>query len=157
MRHALLLVLALFTVAETARADARLAGKWEIQSMGADRVVTIEQKGRKVIAHRVMWPEFEGERYKLEHLYRGTLTGDRINGELLVREEELPDYEVLRTFTARVQSPNEMIWDGIPMRRVSGKSSAKGPPPAADRPPAARAMAASQPPHRSTGEPARKL
>ena len=52
-----------------------------------------------MLARTVMWPEFEGEKYKLEHLYRGTINGDRIKGKLLVREEELPDFFRVSTGT----------------------------------------------------------
>lgn len=144
MRHTLLL-LTVLTCVETARADTPFAGTWEIQSMGADRVVTIEQKGRRITAHRVMWPEFEGETYKLEHLYRGTLNGNTIVGDLFVREEELPEYEALRTFTARVEGPNRMIWDGLPIERVSAKSRTGASWPAAEKQAVATAFRAPRP------------
>jgi len=95
-----------------------LAGTWELQTMGADRTVTLEQKGDTVLAHRVMWPEFEGQKYKLEHLYRGKLVGNAIKGDLLVKEEELPKFEVLRTFTGSVSNGQQMTLDGLPMKRV---------------------------------------
>lgn len=97
-----------------------LSGSWEIQSMGADRNVVIQQKGSKVVAHRLMWPEFEGKKYKLEHLYRGRLSGRGIRGQLLVREEELPAFEVLRSFSGSVQRDGTIILDGLPLKR-SGK------------------------------------
>src|SRR5712691_7423083 len=95
------LVVALFLVSSQAFA-ADLSGKYEVQSMGADRALDMQQKGNKIVAHRIMWPEFEGQKYKLEHLYRGTVNGQAIKGELLVKEEDAKEYEVLRDFTGSV-------------------------------------------------------
>ena len=50
---------------------ADVTGKWEVQSMGGDREIAVRQKGEKIVGHRVMWPVFDGEKYKFEHLYRG--------------------------------------------------------------------------------------
>jgi hypothetical protein len=102
---------------------AELSGSWEVQTMGGDRVVQIEQKGNKIVAHRVMWPEFEGKKYKLEHLYRGQLSGNKLDGDLLVKEDELPSFEVLRTFTGNVTSDDKITIDGLPMKRT-GKAAA---------------------------------
>jgi tetratricopeptide (TPR) repeat protein len=97
---------------------AELTGKWEVQSMGADRAIVIEQKGQEIVAHRVMWPEFEGQRYKLEHLYRGTLKGNQIAGELLVKEPELKDFEVLRDFQGTIAANGSVTLDGMPLKRL---------------------------------------
>ncbi|MEE8410124.1 MAG: CDC27 family protein [Myxococcota bacterium] len=105
-----------------------LTGDWEVQSMGGDRAVEIQQKGKKIVAHRVLWPEFEGEKYKLEHLYRGTIRGDKIRGELLVKEDELPDYEVLRAFRGKIKSNATIVLDGLPMKRTGGAKAAAQPP-----------------------------
>lgn len=107
----------------------KLTGKWEIQSMGGDRTVTLEQKGNKIVIHRVLWPEYEGEKYKLEHLYRGRIRGTKIKGQLLVKDDELPDWEVLRPFTGSVGSPDSIIIDGLPMKRL-GKGIGAMPAPA---------------------------
>lgn len=97
---------------------AGLSGQWQIQSMGGDRDVVVQHKGKKFVARRVMWPEFEGERYKLEHLYRGTIKGKAIRGELLVKEEELPDFEVLRDFRGSLESSDKILLDGLPIKRI---------------------------------------
>ncbi len=115
-----------------------LTGSWEIQSMGGDRQVEIRQKGKKVVAHRVMWPEFNGEKYKLEHLYRGTLQGDTIVGDLLVKEDELPKFEVLRSFTASVRPDGGIVLDGLPLKRVGDAAAQANAPAAEESAPAAR-------------------
>jgi hypothetical protein len=100
-----------------------LNGKWEVQSLSADRDIKIEQKGTKVVAYRVLWPEFEGQKYKLEHLYRGTLNGNSIKGQLLVKEEELPDFEVLREFVGAVEADGALVLDGLPLKRTDAGGS----------------------------------
>lgn len=96
-----------------------LSGQWEIQSMGGDRQVVIEQKAAKVIVHRTLWPEFEGKKYRLEHLYRGNVSGQKISGQLLVKEEEAKEFETLREFVGAMKSDSEVTIDGLPMRRLS--------------------------------------
>jgi len=104
------------------------SGAWEVQSMGADRAVTIKHKGNKLTLHRVLWPEFEGERYKLEHLYRGIVQGESVSGELLVREDGVGKWEVLRPFTGTLSGPDTITIDGLPMKRTG---VAEGAPPSA--------------------------
>lgn len=111
MRWTLLLVTSLL-------APADLTGTYELQSMGADRELTVKQRGNKLVAHRVMWPEFQGEKYKLEHLYRGFINGKAVKGKLLVREDEVPEYEVLRDFTAVINDDGSLIFDGMPLKRI---------------------------------------
>ena len=94
-----------------------LAGDWEIQSMGGDRKVSISQKGERLTAYRVMWPEFEGEKYKLEHMYKGRVTGKAIEGDLLVREEGMKNYDVLRPFKGSIEGDGKLVLDGLPMAR----------------------------------------
>src|SRR5689334_9431212 len=127
-----------------------LTGTWEVQSLGSDRAMTIEQKGKKIVAHRVLWPEFEGEKYKLEHLYRGTLEADgkSIKGQLLVKEDQLPDWEVLRAFTGKINSADDANIDGLPIKRT-GAAAAPAPkagPGGRDNPPPSISMATPQPP-----------
>jgi len=102
------------------------SGKWELQSLGGDRNFNIEHKGKKLLAHRVMWPEFEGEKYKLEHLYRGKIKGNKIIGQLLVKEDELPEFEVLRNFTGSISNDSKILLDGLPLKRI-GKASGAAP------------------------------
>lgn len=96
---------------------ANLAGPWEIQSLGQDRDLTIEQKGNKLTVHRVMWPTFQGETYKLEHLYRGRIKGTAISGQLFVREEGVPGYEPLRPFTGSIDTDQRLLLDGMPVAK----------------------------------------
>lgn len=104
--------------APDARAATSLSGTWELQSMGGDRTFMLEQKGDMLTAYRVMWPKFEGETYKLEHLYYGKIRGKKIEGQLLVREEEIPDFEVLRTFRGEVKGGTTLLLDGLPLKRL---------------------------------------
>jgi hypothetical protein len=121
---------------------ADLAGTWEIQSMGGDREVQIQQRGDTIIAHRVLWPEFEGERYKLEHLFRGKIDGESISGDLLVKEEGFEEYEILRRFSGTISSHDRITLDGNPMKRIGGGIEA----PASEKQPAVPAKPAPSPP-----------
>lgn len=95
-----------------------LSGKWRIRSLGDFRNVTLTHKGRKLEAHRVLWPEFQGERYQLEHLYRGRIQGNSICGELHVREDGKGKFESLRPFTGSIETDGTVILDGMPLRRA---------------------------------------
>lgn len=96
-----------------------LSGRWELQSLGADRELKLVQRGDKLTAYRVMWPEFEGKRYKLEHLYRGRIKGKALRGKLMVKEPELPRFEKLRSFKGELTSHKAIVLDGMPLRRLS--------------------------------------
>ncbi len=117
-RSYLPLVLVLGLVGATDAHAADLAGAWQVQSMGSDRALSIEQQGERVVIHRVMWPQFEGQRYRLEHLYRGTIEGTKVRGDLLVKEEGLAEFEVLRTFDGIIRSPDAMVLDGMSVERT---------------------------------------
>ena len=121
-------------VAPAVALAADLSGTWEVQTMGGDRSVQVEQKGNKLVAHRILWPEYEGKKYKLEHLYRGQLSGNKIDGDLLVKEEELTSFEVLRTFTGNITSDDRITIDGLPMKRT-GKAAGGDAAPAVSVPP----------------------
>ncbi len=107
-------VVAVFFVA----AATDFSGPWELQTMGADRELIVEQRGQELTIHRVMWPEFEGRRYKLEHLYRGKLEDRKITGNLLVREQGQKKYELLRKFEGEVDDEDGLSIDGIKLKRV---------------------------------------
>ena len=85
-----------------ARAGDDLSGVFEIGSLGADRRVEVWLADGKFTAYRVLWPEFEGSRYKLEHVFVGKREGDEIEGYLWVREEGMPVFEKLRAFVGSV-------------------------------------------------------
>ncbi len=107
---------------------ADLTGSWEIQSMGGDRTVTVENVGTKLAVHRVLWPEFEGKAYKLEHLYRGTIAGSSISGDLLVKDDEAKHYEILRTFEGSISGPTQIKLDGFPIIKKGEPSAATAAP-----------------------------
>jgi hypothetical protein len=103
-----------------------LSGVWEISSLGGDRRVDMWQKGDQLVAYRVLYPEFEGERYKLEHLFRGTISGNEVEGELLVREEGMRTFDSLRGFRGRVEGET-IILDGLPLNKRSDKVTSQPP------------------------------
>lgn len=107
------------------------SGDWEIQAMGADTKVSLQQQNGQLIVHREMWPEFEKERYKLEHMYRGKIDGTDISGQLLVREDGKGKFEVLRPFRGRVISSSTLDIDSHQLKRIGATDASR---PAAARP-----------------------
>lgn len=102
---------------------ADLSGMWELQAIGQDGTsLQIEQKGDKVMIYRVMYPEFEGEKYKLEHLYRGNLIGKNLSGSLLVRDDPKAPFETLRPFDGIVKMDNYIVVDDLPLKLVKAGS-----------------------------------
>lgn len=102
-----------------------LSGRWSYQALGVESSdFTAEQDGAQVKFYRVMYPTFEGQRYELEHLYKGTMDGERITGKLYVREDGRGDFEPLRTFEGRILGPDRIELDDMPLRRL--KSSVGG-------------------------------
>ena len=99
-----------------------LAGEWSYQALNSgDSNFRAEQQGDEISFYRVMHPEFEGERYLLEHIYRGRLQGDAISGKLLVREDGRGQFEPLRDFTGRVLGPERIELDDMPLRRLGSE------------------------------------
>lgn len=95
-----------------------LTGVWQIMSLGADRRVEIWQDGDAITAYRVMYPEFDGEKYKLEHVLRGTVNGNALQGRLLVREEDVSELDDLRPFFGRIDGANKILLDGLPLEKT---------------------------------------
>ncbi|MEK7704475.1 MAG: hypothetical protein AAB426_05905 [Myxococcota bacterium] len=104
-----------------------LSGVWEVESLGSDRRVEVWQDGDEIIAYRVMYPEFEGERYKLEHLLRGKISGTRIAGQLFVREEGVPEFDSLRPFYGRIDGDTKVLLDGLPIGKTVEKLNGEPP------------------------------
>ena len=104
---------------ETTFAVPGLDGLWRIKTLGQFRDVQIKQTGAAFSAYRVLWPDFEGEKYKLEHLYRGRIAGGTIKGQLFVKEEGFAGYEPLRPFQGAIQSGGIIILDGMPLARAA--------------------------------------
>jgi hypothetical protein len=117
----------LLGAAPTALAAEDLTGVWEIGSLGADRRVEIWQDGDKFIAYRVLYPEFEGERYKLEHIFRGKIDSGQIEGTLFVREEGMRKFENLRAFIGSIESADKLMLDGLPVDRQAEQLTSKPP------------------------------
>lgn len=113
------------------------SGVWEVQSLGGDRMVRIEQTENELLIYRVLYPDVGGERYRLEHLYRGTIDGESIRGTLSVRSDEAPKFERLREFTGSITAETLVI-DRLPLKRVDGDTSEVAMIPAAVRAPAGR-------------------
>jgi len=94
-------------------------GEWSYQALNAgDTNFKVEHKGDQITFYRVLHPEFEGKHYKLEHMYKGNLSGNQIRGKMWVREEGMADFEFLRQFSGEVQSENRMVMDELPLKRV---------------------------------------
>ena len=76
----LLALLALAWIPQ-ARAAKNYNGEWSYQALNSgDTNFKVEHKGNKIIFYRVLHPEFQGERYKLEHMYKGTISKNQIRG-----------------------------------------------------------------------------
>lgn len=110
-------LLVLFSVDGLAATD--YSGQWEYQALNAgDTNFKVEHQGESITFYRVLYPRYQGERYKLEHIYRGKLTGDSIAGEMWVREEGVDEFERLRVFRGRIESTLRMTMDDMPLQRV---------------------------------------
>jgi hypothetical protein len=62
----------------------------------------------------------------LEHLFRGTISGNEVEGELLVREEGMRTFDSLRAFRGRVEGET-IILDGLPLNKRSDKVTSQPP------------------------------
>ncbi len=98
------------------------SGQWSYQALNAgDTSFKVEQEGNNITFYRVLHPEFEGERYLLEHMYRGTLVGEKVTGRLFVREEGMKEFEFLRAFDGKLAGQDEMVIDQMDLRRIGGQ------------------------------------
>jgi tetratricopeptide (TPR) repeat protein len=116
-------VFALFTLAGVPRAVAggTFSGDWSYQALNAgDTSFKVEQAGQAITFYRVLHPEFEGKRYKLEHMYKGELAANKISGKLFVREEGMAEFEFLRPFSGEIRGADRMLVDDMPLKRVGG-------------------------------------
>ncbi|MBW2701932.1 MAG: hypothetical protein JRF33_14040 [Deltaproteobacteria bacterium] len=114
-----------------------LAGEWEYQALNSgDTNFKVEQEGSALTFYRVLHPEFEGKRYKLEHIYRGELRDQRIVGKMFVREEGMADFEYLRKFEGKLVSENKLVVDDMPLKRTAQVvvADTQSPPPEPDKP-----------------------
>ena len=104
-------------------------GEWSYQALNAgDTNFKVEHKGDKITFYRVLHPEFQGERYKLEHMYKGTITNNQIRGKMWVREEGMADFEFLRPFSGEIRSDTRMVMDELPLKRVGEVLKEEKPP-----------------------------
>ncbi len=102
-----------------ARAE-NLSGEWSYQALNAeDTNFKVEHKGAEVTFYRQLHPEFEGKRYLLEHIYRGKLSGKKIQGKMFVREEGMREFEFLRPFEGTIKSDERMVMDEMPLKRIT--------------------------------------
>jgi hypothetical protein len=84
--------------------------------MGADTDATISVRGDEVVIYRAMYPEFEGKSYKLEHLFRLKLSGTKLSGQMLVRDDPKDGFTPLRPIEGVLVSDSELQLDGTPFR-----------------------------------------
>lgn len=117
MRCAVGVLLAFVLLTARPSAAAEVTGVFEVMSLGADRRVELWLVGDELVAHRVLHLEFEGEQYALEHLFRGTLEGDVVEGYLYVKEDGMQEFDKLRPFIGRVESTERITLDGLPLER----------------------------------------
>jgi hypothetical protein len=120
-------------------AAAPTPGRWECQSMGADTDATVSVRGDQVVIYRAMFPEFEGKSYKLEHLFRLKLTGTKLSGQLLVRDDPKSDFTPLRAIEGELLSETELQLDGTPYRLAEAGDPKSAVPEPGVTPPAAPA------------------
>jgi tetratricopeptide (TPR) repeat protein len=112
-----------------ARAASSYTGEWSYQALNAgDTNFKVEQKGDQITFYRVLHPEFQGEHYKLEHMYKGTISNSQIRGKMWVREEGMADFEFLRPFSGEIQSDTRMVMDELPLKRVGEVLKEEEPP-----------------------------
>lgn len=102
---------------------ADLSGDWTYQALNSsDTNFRVEQKAGEINLYRILYPEFEGKHYKLEHWYKGALKAQVINGKMFVREEGMTDFEFLRPFVGKMTSEEKMVVDDLPLRRSPKES-----------------------------------
>jgi hypothetical protein len=101
-----------------------LSGMWELQAIGQDgTAIQVENDADVIVLYRVMHPDFEGEKYTLEHLYKGRIINGKISGNLLVRDDPKGQFENLRSFDGQVKSDTYLIVDDLPLKLVkAGKN-----------------------------------
>jgi hypothetical protein len=119
IRTFLLAVTACIAFGSPAFAAGDLSGMWELQAIGQDGTsIMVDNTGDVLTLYRVMYPEFEGQKYKLEHLYTGRVIGNRVSGSLFVRDDPKSQFESLRPFDGNIQSDTYMIIDDLPLKQV---------------------------------------
>ncbi len=95
------------------------SGQWEYRALNAgDTNFNVEQTGDHIKLYRILYPEYQGSRFKLEHIYKGKIQGKFITGFLFVREEGMKDFEKLRDFRGKINSRDEMVVDDLPLVRI---------------------------------------
>ena len=104
--------------------------------MGADTDAKVSVRGDEVVIYRAQYPEFEGKPYKLEHLFRLKLTGTKLAGQMLVRDDPKDQFAPLRQIEGVLVSESELTLDGTPFKLVeAGEVSEVVPTTAPAKPP----------------------
>lgn len=94
-----------------------LSGVWELQAIGQDGTsIQVEHDKDVIVLYRVMQPEFEGQKYTLEHVYKGRIIGKKVSGNLLVRDDQKLPFESLRPFDGELKSDQYIIIDDLPLK-----------------------------------------
>ncbi len=121
-------LLAVFLFPQAAAAG-KYSGEWSYQALNAgDTNFKVEHQGDKIVFYRVLHPEFQGKRYKLEHMYKGTVSKNQIRGKMWVREEGMAEFEFLRPFSGEIRSETRMVMDELPLKRVGMVQKEEEPP-----------------------------
>jgi tetratricopeptide (TPR) repeat protein len=118
MRSLSLVVVGLL-IAGSALGAGSYSGEWAYQALNAgDTNFKVEQEGGQITFYRVLFPEYEGSKYKLEHMYKGEVRGRKVEGKMFVREEGMPDFQFLRTFSGEIEGDDRMEMDGMVLKRA---------------------------------------
>jgi tetratricopeptide (TPR) repeat protein len=118
MRKVLLCAVSLL-LANVAYGEGSYTGEWAYQALNAgDTAFKVEQQGGQITFYRVLFPEYEGSKYKLEHMYKGEVKGRKVEGKMFVREEGMPDFQFLRTFAGEIEGDDRMEMDGMVLKRA---------------------------------------
>lgn len=99
-------------------AGPNFSGEWSYRALNSgDTNFKVVQDGAEITFYRVLHPEYEGRTYKLEHMYRGRVAANKIEGKLLVREEGMADFEILRPFKGEVKGADRVVMDDLTLMR----------------------------------------
>jgi len=104
------------------------SGDWELNTMGGNKKVQIKQTENKIEMFRTITQDFDGKPYTIQHLITGNINSKQTESEcnLYVKDEELPEFELLRTIPFKIINEKELEIDGIKLvlqTPVTGKEN----------------------------------
>ncbi len=104
------------------------SGDWELSTMGGNKKVQIKQTDTKIEMFRTITQDFDGKPYTIQHLITGNINSKQTESQynLYVKDEELPEFELLRTIPFKIINEKELEIDGtklILLTPVIGKEN----------------------------------